>query len=410
MSMNVYQVAMRNVLRNKRRSILSGVAIMVASMSIVLLFAFIGGMKQDMRNNLTTYYTGDIRIRNAQFEEYERYNPVHLTVNESEIASVLNQFEEVESYVPRIRFPSSFYINSGMQGAVGIGADFEKEADFQQLDLILKEGRLPAEGEYEMLLGAVLARDLGLELGDSVTVMSTTSARGTNAITLKVVGLASFPVASLNTQFFWIDIDTARYFLRMGENETHEMLLRSDGDIDSTASAIQKAVLESTGTEVESKSFSQINDLYSMLSIAENVYYIFTAIFLFLGSTVIINTTMMVIYERMREIGTLAALGMKGKELIRLFFFEGLIISTIASILGVIAGSLISLYLSKVGINFTDAMSGIDMEISSILYPQFAPITAVWIFIYSLAVTAVATFIPSRKASRIEVVEALRYV
>jgi putative ABC transport system permease protein len=408
--MNMYQVAIRNVTRNKRRSILSGVAIMVASMSIVLLFGFIGGMKSDMRNNLTTYYTGDIRVRNVLVEKYERYNPIHLTVDELQVASVLSEFKEVQTYVPRIRFPSSFYINGGMQPVVGIGADFVREADFQHLDLILKEGKLPTKGEKEMLIGAVLARDLGLSLGDSVTVMSTTSARGTNAITLKIVGLATFPVASLNTQFFWLDIDTARYFLRMGPHETHEILLRSDGDIDTIAQQIGEKIETESGTAVESKSFSQINELYSMITIAENVYYIFTAIFLFLGSTVIINTTMMIIYERMREIGTLAALGMKGKELVKLFFIEGLIISTIASIIGVLLGSVITLYLGKVGINFTDAMSGIDMEISSILYPEFNPLTAVWIFIYSLGVTAIATFIPSRRASKIEVVEALRYV
>ncbi len=410
MSMSIFQVAKRNVNRNLRRSILSGVAIMISSMAIVLLFAFLGGMTQDMKNNLTTYYTGDVRVRNASFGEFERYNPIHLTVNEQEIASVLREVEGVTTYVPRINIPSSFYINGGMQPSIGIGADFEKESNFQNLDLILKEGKLPSSGAREMLIGAPLAKDLGVTIGDSITVMSTTAARGTNAITLKIVGLAAFPVAALNTQYYWTDIDTARYFLRMSENDAHEILIRADGNLKKISATIRERVEQETHTVVDAAAFDEISTMFALMKIAEVAYYFIGAIFLFLGSTVIINTTMMVIYERMREIGTLSALGMKGKELIQLFFTEGLIISFISSLIGVVVGSVIIAYFSRVGVDFTDVMSGIDMEISSILYPKFSLFTTVAIFFYSLAITAIATFIPSRKASRIEVVEALRYV
>ena len=119
---------------------------------------------------------------------------------------------------------------------------------------------------------------------------------------------------------------------------------------------------------------------------------------------------MMVIYERMREIGTLSALGMHGKELTRLFFLEGAMISAIGAAMGVLLGTVMIVYLGKVGLNFTDAMSGIDMEISSVLYPKFNIWTTIIVYIYSVVISAAATMIPSRRASRIEPVEALRYV
>ena len=230
--MNITHVALRNVSRNIRRSILSGAAIGVSAMAIVLLFAFISGMKLDMKTNLTTYYTGDILIRNQTYKEYERYNPIHLTVDEKEVRQALEGIDGVRLAVARVRFPSTFYINGGMNPAVGVGADFTREEDFQDLDLILKAGRFPEKNERAMLIGAVLAENLGLALGDSVTVMSTTAARGTNAITLKIVGLAAFPVGALNTGFFWTDLDTARYFLRMYNGDSHEILLRGEDDAD----------------------------------------------------------------------------------------------------------------------------------------------------------------------------------
>jgi putative ABC transport system permease protein len=150
--------------------------------------------------------------------------------------------------------------------------------------------------------------------------------------------------------------------------------------------------------------------MFNFIEIAQFIYYFIGVFFLLLGSTVIINTTMMVIYERMREIGTLAALGMHGKELTRLFFLEGVFISAIGAAVGVLIGAGITVYLGKFGLNFTDALSGIDMEISSVLYPRFNIWTTLIVYVYSVVISAAATLIPSRKASRIEPVEALRYV
>jgi putative ABC transport system permease protein len=118
----------------------------------------------------------------------------------------------------------------------------------------------------------------------------------------------------------------------------------------------------------------------------------------------------MVIFERMREIGTLSALGMYGRELVSLFFLEGTFIAIVGSLVGVFLGVGITAYLSNVGINFTDAMQGVDMEISSILYPSLNVSMTIFIFFYSVIIASLATLIPSRRAAKIEPVEALRYI
>jgi putative ABC transport system permease protein len=407
--MKLIHVAFRNITRNKRRSILSGIAIAVASMSIVFLFALVQGMRDDMSQNLATYYTGEVRVRNAQYEEYERYNPIHLSVDWETIDKNLAQTPGVVDYVPRITFGSAFYVNGGNHPAVGIGADFNREASYQDLESIIKEGRIPESGKNEMLIGAVLARDLKTSIGDKITVISTTAARGNNAITFEVVGIAAFPVAALNAQFFWVPLDRVQYFLRM-DNQVQEVLITVDDDEREAATLIQTRLESATGNELEVQAYTDISMMYGFIEIAQYIYYVIGVFFLLLGSTVIINTTMMVIYERMREIGTLSALGMHGKELTRLFFLEGAMISAIGAAAGVLLGTVMIVYLGNVGLNFTDAMSGIDMEISSVLYPKFNIWTTIIVYIYSVVISAAATMIPSRRASRIEPVEALRYV
>jgi len=101
---------------------------------------------------------------------------------------------------------------------------------------------------------------------------------------------------------------------------------------------------------------------------------------------------------------------MQGKELTRLFLLEGSFISIIGSTLGTIAGLIIVFILSKVGLNFTEAMSGVDMEISSILYPQVNFFIALFVWVYAIIIASLSTLIPSRRASKIQIVEALRYV
>ncbi len=394
-----------------RRTILSATAIAVAAMSIVMLFSLITGMTNDMAYNLQNYYTGNIQIQHEDYAEYERFNPIHLMVDWEKVKPALKGIEGISAVVARTNFPVSLYIDETNHGALGVGVDFEAEAAYHDVDRIVYDGRLPENGKNEIIMGGTLAHDLGLEIGDRVTMLSTTASRGTNAITMELVGIASFPVTNMNSAVFWAPLDRVQYFLRM-DTGVQSVLIKTDEGVNEKdlIPIIENKLEQSTGTTFAVDSWKDINVMFSMLKLAQNVYYFVGIFFFLLGSTVIINTTMMVIFERMREIGTLAALGMHGKELVRLFFLEGAIIATIGSFIGVTLGVVLTQILNQVGIDFTDAMSGMDFEISSILYPEVNIPLALFVFFYSVAIASLASMIPSKKAARIEPVEALRYI
>lgn len=410
MTFKIAQTAYKNIARNKRRSILSGAAIAVATMSIVMLFSFIGGMSNDMATNLRNYYTGDVNIRNTDYEEYERYNPVHLTVNIQDAESAISKTEGVEAWVPRTTFGTNVYINGTNHAAVGVGADFKKEADYIDLDSIVKAGVLPEAGKNEVLIGAVLADNLHLKLGDKMTIMTMTASRGTNAITLEITGIAAFPVAALNSSNFWVPLDRAQHLLQT-PGSAQQIMIKTAEDFDRKAVAENiGSALTTAGNPADVKDMESMNLMFGLLKLAEMIYNVVAIFFFVLGSTVIINTTMMVIFERMREIGTLSALGMHGKELVRLFLLEGAFISAIGAAVGVILGVVFTIYFGRIGIDFTDAMQGVDMEISAMLYPELSVPKTIFVYFYSVAIACAATLIPSRKASRIQPVEALRYI
>lgn len=405
------QIAFRNIFRNLRRSILSAIAIAVSAMSIVMLFGLLNGMEADMANNLQSYYTGQVRIQHADFEKYERYNPLHLGVDWNSIEPILSNNSDVRAATARINFPANMYLGEKQHGVMGVGVDFTTEEAFVDFPTILKEGKLPQAGENEAMIGFALARDMNLGLGDKVTLLSTTATRGSNAFTFMIVGIAGFPVASLNANSIWAPIDRVQRFLGMDGQAQEILILLEDGVKEKQAALQIGNDIESTlGTVTDTRSWKELNQMYSLIRIAKIAYYFIAMFFFVLGSTVIINTTMMVIFERMREIGTLSALGMQGSELTRLFLLEGFFISMIGSAFGVIIGYIATYYMGKIGLDLTEALSGIDMEVSSILYPQTSILTAIVVWAYAVVISTLSTFIPSRHASKIQPVEALRYV
>jgi len=410
--MKLARIAFRNIRRNRRRSLLSGTAIAVAAMAITFLFSYMAGFLGDYESNVVRYIAGHVRIRHAEYDEYEQLNPIHLSVADyEEVVRELEAQEGVAAVVPRTRFFTAIYRDDQTFGGVGLGVDFEREKGMMRIQDALETGRLPQAGEREMLLSAGLAQELNLEVGEKLTLLTKNKYMGMSGMTFLVTGIVRFQVAGFNESFFLMPIGTAARFLKM-DDEATEVLVRLEDSrqVDAFAEKARLLLSSSGRDELSVKAWTKVGIIYGMMRYAQNIYDIFALIFFLLASTVIINTTMMVIFERMREIGTIAAMGMTPREIVRLFFLEAFYIGGIASLVGVLVGAAITLPLSITGINMGGVMEGVSLEISSVLYPRLNIRSTVFVFFYSTAIASLASFIPSRRAAKIEPVEALRAV
>lgn len=410
--MKLHTIAARNILRNRRRSILSGIAIAVAAMTIVFMFSIIEGLKVDMREITFRYYTGQARVRNAEYEENELLNPLGFSVGSyRELTEAIEALPETATVSPRISFRTGIYENDTTYPAMGLGVDFERETEYQDLAGSVAEGRLPENQENGVLVAAGLAEDMKVTPGDKITLFAQTRGRGSNAMTFTVTGIARFEAQGMNNGFFIAPLDRVQRLLRMDGEVTEILVMFKDGvndreAVDSVRSAVSRFGLEG----VIAQHWTEIGDVFSILQLAE-VSYSFMALFFFLlGSTVVINTTIMVIYERIREIGTISALGMTGSEIVRLFFLESFFIAVLGSLAGVLLGSAVTAVTSVTGLDFSSAMEGVSFEISPVMYPILNVRSTVFVFLYSVTVSSLASLLPSRRASRVEPVEALRAV
>jgi putative ABC transport system permease protein len=480
--MKLWRIALRNVARNKRRSLLSGSAIAVATLTVVLLFSVLGGMLGDVVATALTYDSGHVRVRHAEYGRYETLNPVHLAVTDAgAVVERLQALPEVTGVLPRVRFAGAIYREQRNHGAFGLGLDFAREiavarARLPQMSgtaagaatleefarawqLAVHGGSLPRAGERELLISAALAEELGLAAGDKLTILTRTALLSTQAWTFTVSGVIGFPIGGMRGLLL-APLDVVQRFLKLtAADGVSEILLYtgSEEEVPALTAAVGAAlpdadpgfavqawtetnflklnavdgvteILLYTGSEEEVpalaaalagalqdrdpglavQAWTETNPMFSMLQLATRIYDIIALFFFLLATTVIVNTTMMVVFERMKEIGTIAALGMTGNQITRLFFLEALFIGMGAALLGVALGCAIVLPLSQVGIDYSAAMEGVELNMSDVLFPRLSVRSTVLVFLYSIAVTAAASYWPARKAARLHPVVALR--
>jgi len=216
-------------------------------------------------------------------------------------------------------------------------------------------------------------------------------------------------VQALDRASLWLPLDRARRLARMDDSATEVLAkLRPGSSSERAAAELRRAFEERGWSDVDAKSWRSLPTAWPLMATISAVYNVMALFFFVLGSSVIVNTTMMAIYERTREIGTIAALGMSASQVVGLFFLEALALGTIGSLAGVLVGIGIALPLSVTGLDFGAAMEGVDLEISSVLRPALNLRSTLLVFLYAAAVAAVASLVPASRAARIRPAEALR--
>jgi putative ABC transport system permease protein len=425
--MNIAHIALRNIFRNKWRSFLSLSAIALVTFTMTFLFAFFEGMKLDQQTTVVKFGTGQARIRNSGYEKYQFTNPEEFMIGDYDrvMATIVNT-PAVEQAVGRLQFPGQIavtwdtvnagtsaemkFVNQTVSVAVA-GFDFREPGDFFSLAPYLDKdnhinSRLPGDGE--ILVADGFAKKFKLKPGDPLVLFA-----GTGSLELKVSGIVTLPLAQLNLKSVFLPLGVAQD-LTGRDGKAEEILLRFKPDVKlADGVAAVRTALEGAGDKgLEVKSWEEIGTMGTYMDLVAKTFNIMALFFFILGTTVIINTTMMVIYERMREIGTLRAMGMTGREMTRLFFLEAFFISAAAAFIGMVIGAALILPLSAAGIDlgqFAD-LGKTDLAISQVIYPQLNLTSTLFVFIYSVAVSSLISFIPTRRAAKIEPVEALRSV
>ena len=400
---NYFKMAYRNLGRHRRRSLLSGLALAMGTALLMFIAAFFQGEMRSSMETTLRLNTGHIQVQDAD------YDPDKLSVaweylieNPEQAAAQIEALDQVQAATPRL-FASG--IISAADESIGVqimGIVPDSSANAPYRDGIIAGEFLTADDREGIVIGLPLAESLGLKVGGQLNLLVNTSEGSVDEQKFVVRGIFSTGTTAYDKGIVFLPLAKAQAFSGAQNHASMIFILLKDREqADAVAAAIQ-------GSGYQVKTWTELNELLVLVNDFSNAYLsIINLIILGVTATVIVNTLLMSVFERTREIGILTAIGMKGRQVISLFLAEASLLALGGITAGSLAGWALSAYYSKVGIYFGDLGMSSDMILQDRIYPILTLDSAVNLIITAFLITVLASLYPARLASRMEPVEAL---
>lgn len=410
----MFKLALKNTTRNLRRTLLTAFAVFIATFVVMTVAGYMNSVVADMLDNTVLHSTGHIRVRKANYSKYEDVLPLQFSIeNTTEVATAIEALEEVEHVERLSNVTVSVYLKESLKSVQTVVVDPSTSNFTIGKGITLTEGRLMDSEAKEIMVSQKFLSDNGLKVGDTVTLISRTAQSGTNGCSFTIVGVVDSMDASYVSSIIYMS--TSRFSkLAHLEDGAIELLvtLYDESQIDEVTEKIENvlAALDLDLSEYELKSWHKISVTYQMIIVYKVMIVFIEVLFFFIASTLVVNTTLMGVMERKKEISTLATIGYSRGKIRFLFVEETTLIAVLGCIVAIIVG-LISFHISStVGIDITlfgaDQVSG--WGFSKMIYPTLAFSKMILYSLVMLAVTIVAALFATRHVKAIEIADALR--
>jgi len=403
--MNYFKMAYRNLGRNRRRSLLSALALSVGLALLMFISAFFQGEMRSSMESTLRLDSGHLQIRSAD------YDPDKLSVaweylieNPEQIAAQVEALDQVQVATPRLIASGIVSVRDESSGVQVIGIDPASSANEPYVNGIVEGNFLTADDRDGIVIGYPLAKNMGLKVGDQLTLLINDSDGNVDEQLFTVRGIFTTGTSTYDKGIVLLPLAKAQAFSGAENRASFIFVLLKDRE---QADAV-KAAIQSPNYQV--KTWQELNELLVFLEDFSNAYIVvLNLIVIGVVATVIVNTLLMSVFERTREIGILTAIGMKGRQIVSMFLAEASLLAIGGLVFGALIGWGISSYVGEVGIYLGDlGMSG--FYIGDRIYAYLTWQSTVNLFITSFIITILASLYPARLASRMEPVEALHGV
>lgn len=406
--MRFLTLAWRNLTRKRRQTFQNAFGLVVGLGLSFLMISYMEGMMLGIVEQVGKTQSAHLKIQAKGYQENSRALPLDLSVaNDAPLMASLRARPEIEAVAPRLRFGGMVKSGTRSFGILGKGIVPAQEEAMDQLRLKDVVGRLPRAAS-EILLGQKLAEDLKTRVGRSVTVVVNDAEGRLRVKEYQVVGTFRSGVGSLDGNVACFELADAQALLGMPGRVSEIGVLMHHKEEVATLAERLKADLEGKGA-FEVLTWEELNQelltpLRRMQHLPKGVA-VFTLLSLIPS---IMNTLVMSVSERFREIGALRAMGMHVHEVIGLFLAEGFFLGLLGSGLGGLLGGGTTYLLSIKGIPNPSFGLGGPVGNIAYLHPTFNPGLLATFVVSGLAASIVAYYFPARMAARLDPIKALR--
>jgi putative ABC transport system permease protein len=399
-------MAVRNLVRNRKRALMALFTIVVGVICLVLAEGFVHWILWAMQEVAIQSQFAHVQVVRPGYFKAGAADPYRFILPANHPAQKMIEADPgVRLVAPRLKLTGLISHGETSISFVADGVDPAKEAQLSRA-LRIKEGRdLTAASGREAILGHGLARNLGVGPGDTVALVTSTESGGINAVEVKVAGLFITPSQAYDDAALRLPIGAARALMKT--QGAHMWLVLLD-DTDTTDQHLERlrtrhpaatSKLEFTPWYVHADFYNKTAQLFSSQM---NVLRLIIGFIIVLS---ISNMLIMNVLERTGEVGTLLAVGFRRRKILRLFAIEGGLLGLAGGLIGVVAGYGLSEMISAIGIPMPPP-PGMEEGFTAEIRVTWEVLASA--FVLAFATTALAGLYPAWKASRLQIVEALR--
>ena len=403
--MLTFKLAIRNLFRNTRRTILSAILISFSLMALIMADGLILGMKDLLVSSLTKNLVGEAQLHRKGFRDNFDVD-LYLTGTDDLVADLRGR-PEVTEVASRVL--SGGMVSSSYNVATGMlfGIDAEAEARIGNIKKAIIEGQYLTGERGEIMLGRPMAELLEVSLGDRIVItLSEADGGDLSQALFRVSGIYYFGLREIDHNTVFINADEARQAVGISADASHELVMVFE---DSSVSREKNSTVfdDFNNEQLELKSWMELNeDIATMLELSDASTLIIGSILFLLASLGVINSMFMSIYERLYEFGVARAIGTTPWQLAQLILCEALLLGIGSCLFGGVIGYGLISYTTLHGLPLGEfEMSGIALSGNIATQMQLSQFTELPFYIILL--TLVAALYPARFASKIVPTEAL---
>jgi ABC-type lipoprotein release transport system permease subunit len=404
----LWTIAWRDLGRNRRRTLFSIVAVGLGLALLIVLNGFIAGVVEDSLQNSILFETGHVQLRAVSYDEDKvSLQWKDLLEDPEALVAQARAMPEVKAAAPVLWASGVVSTQDESTGIKLFGIDTESALYDPFRQAMVAGDFLAPDDRSGILIGKRLADSLGLGVGDKVN-LAIVDANGQPSDTpFTIRGLFATGFFTYDDGAVLMPLSKAQaYTVTEGHASTVVILLNDEADAGKVASALQ-------GPGVTALTYLDMNQVFlETMSAAMGFYVILYGIVILVVAVIIANTLLMAVFERIREMGILSALGMKGRQIALMFLLEAAIMGLVGVVVGLALGSAGVAYLATSGVQIGSDIGSVAQGVAmgSTLHARFNAGGMASLSIWTMIVMLLASLYPARFASRLEPVEALRAI
>jgi putative ABC transport system permease protein len=403
------RMAWRNVWRNKRRTLIALVAIALGLVFLAFMDGSIAGFQQAIFGNAVRLQGGNVQVHAPGYGEKAKRLPLLPLADADAVVRAARAQSQVVAASRRINTAGFVSSRKATLPVMISGIEPELEAPVGLLARNISQGRYLTAGDEDLILvGQAMASRLQVGVGDRITLLGRATHEQMRRRTMTILGIYDLGLPEAEKQMVYISLAEAQTLFDLRDQATEVVVaLQSVGQEKAVVAALQVAL-----PAYEVASWQELNpEMNQSLEVDKQVMGIFGLVVLLIAGVGILNLMLMAVFERTREIGLLAAMGLKRHEILGLFLLEGVFIGLLGSLVGGVLGGLVVAGVGQVGIKLSIAEMG---EMMALLGDRLYPTLRIDL-LFGRALTvgiiaALASLYPAWQASRREPAEALHYV